>query len=203
MSRFHAEGLSLYSPTGGRKYLNGDERTRVLASTETLAADKALFALTLAWTGARVTEVLALSAASFQIDRGVVAICTLKRRAHKVREIPIPPSLMAALDRQFNLTAAQRDPDQCAQRLWPFCRVTAWRLIKHIMQHADIVGCSACPRGLRHAFGIGTLRAGVPLNLVQRWLGHARITSTAVYTEACGPEEIAFAAQFWRLGGTR
>jgi hypothetical protein len=32
---------------------------------------------------------------------------------------------------------------------------------------------------------------------VQRWLGHPRISTTAIYIAACGPGEIAFAARFW------
>jgi site-specific recombinase XerD len=32
---------------------------------------------------------------------------------------------------------------------------------------------------------------------VQRWLGHARISTTAIYADACGPEEAAFARKFW------
>jgi site-specific recombinase XerD len=42
----------------------------------------------------------------------------------------------------------------------------------------------------------------VPLTLTQRWLGHARISTTAIYTELCGPEELAFASQFWRISTT-
>src|SRR4051812_8277310 len=90
---------SLYGPGGGRKYVNRDERGRVLAAAETLDPEQCLFALLLAWTGARVSEVLALSPASFQIDSGVVTIVTLKRRKFPVREVPIPPKLMKRLDR--------------------------------------------------------------------------------------------------------
>ena len=61
-----------------------------LAAMQELPPEKALFALTLAWTGARVSEVLALTAASFQVEAGVVAIVTLKRRSFSVREVPIP-----------------------------------------------------------------------------------------------------------------
>jgi site-specific recombinase XerD len=45
------------------------------------------------------------------------------------------------------------------------------------------------------------LQAGVPLNLAQRWLGHARISTTAIYAAACGPEERALAVRFWRNDG--
>jgi integrase len=188
---------SLYAASGERKYLNRDERRRLLAQFETLSPEKCLFGLLLAWTGARVSEVLALTPASFQLDSSVVSIVTLKRRKTVIREVPIPPALMARLERCFALRQLQSCGTMPA-RLWPWCRVTAWRLVKEAMSLAQVRGRQACPRGLRHGFGIGTLQSGVPLNLVQRWLGHARMETTAIYAAACGPEEFAFARQFWR-----
>jgi site-specific recombinase XerD len=193
-----ADSSGLYARDGGRKYLNQTERRCSLAAMAGLESDQALFALTLAWTGARVSEVLALCPPSFQIDASVVSIATLKRRRFHVREVPIPPFLMAELKSHFSLCEAQRDPVRAALRLWPRHRVTGWRVIKHVMMLAQIAGRAACPRGLRHAFGVGSLQAGVPLNLVQRWLGHARISTTAIYADVSGPEELAFAALFWR-----
>jgi site-specific recombinase XerD len=87
---------------------------------------------------------------------------------------------MAALDRHFELHVTQRDTCAAGKRLWLWRRETAWRFIKHTMKQAGIVGHRACPRGLRHAFGIGTLHAGVPIDLVQGWLGHARVSTTAI-----------------------
>ena len=197
MRRDFADHLSLYATDGARKYLNRAERQRVLDAAAELPSDQALFVLTLAWTGARVSEVLALTRTSFQIDAGVVAIRTLKRRRHHIREVPIPPELVEALDRHFDLAAKQRDLRRPDSRLWPWHRVTAWRIIKRVMMLCRVTGRRASPRGLRHAFGVGTLQAAVPLNITQRWLGHARISTTVMYTEACGPDDLAFAAQFW------
>jgi integrase len=191
------EAASLYAASGARKYLNRAERQRSLAGMQQLPDAERLFALTLAWTGARVSEVLALCPASFQIEAGVVGIVTLKRRKFSVREVPIPPGLMAELDAHFGLRAAQHEPPRMLDRLWKFCRTTAWRIIKRLMNGAGISGPIACPKAFRHAFGIGTLQSGIPLNLTQRWLGHSRPSTTAIYAEACGPEEIAFAARFW------
>lgn len=188
----------LYGPGGERKYVNRAERTRILSAIETLDAERSLFALVLTWTGARVSEILALTPASFQVESGVVTIVTLKRRKTSIREVPIPPILMKRLERSFSLRLSQRS-DGMARRLWPWCRVTAWRIIKKVMAMAQIVGRRACPRGLRHGFGVGTLQSGVPLNLIQRWMGHARLSTTAIYAAVCGPEEIAFAARFWTL----
>jgi hypothetical protein len=40
--------------------------------------------------------------------------------------------------------------------------------------------------------------ANVPLNMMQKWLGHARIETTAIYVNALGSEERAIAARMWR-----
>lgn len=192
-----ADASSLYAPNGCRKYLNHAERQRALGAMTLLKFDQALFALTLAWTGARVSEILALTPSSFQLECGTVAIQTLKRRKHSVREVPIPPELMTELDRTFGIACAQRDSETAHRRLWPWCRSTAWRIIKRVMHQSGIIGSHACPRGLRHAFGVGTLQASVPITLVQRWLGHARLSTTAIYVDASGPEETAFAKRYW------
>jgi site-specific recombinase XerD len=193
------QNLSLYSRTGERKYLNRAERRRALDVMARMERERALFSLLLAWTGGRVSEVMAVRADSFQLDRNIVALRTLKRRRHHVREIPISPGLMQALDRHFDLAARQCDPDRANQRLWSWSsRVTAWRFIKGALLEAGVVGRLASPRGLRHGFAVTALQASVPLNLVQRWLGHARISTTAIYARACGPEEIAFAKTFWQ-----
>lgn len=194
------EPLTLYADDGGRKYVNGDERRRVLAAIDFLERGRALFALTLLWTGARVSEVLALTPASFQIELSIVTLRTLKRRKLVMREVPIPPVLVQALCQHFDLSARQLEPAAARQLLWPWHRTTAWRLVKSIMGHAQIAGRPACPRGLRHGFGVGALQSGIPLTLLQRWLGHARISTTAIYAAACGPEERAFAERFWHFG---
>jgi len=70
-------------------------------------------------------------------------------------------------------------------------------------------GPHAAPKGLRHGFGIHAIRSGVPLNLVQRWLGHASIKTTAIYLQAMGVEEREIAARMWAgdsqplIGATR
>jgi site-specific recombinase XerD len=191
-------GWSLYARSGARKYVNADERARIIAVLERLEPGRALFVGTLLWTGARISEVLALTPASFQVASGIVALRTLKRRRFAVREVPMPTELMEALDAHFGLGRAQREEGASTSRLWAFCRVTAWRIVASVMAEAGVKGQPACPRGLRHGFGVGTLQAGVPVTLVQRWLGHARLSTTAIYAEVSGPEEQAFAERYWR-----
>jgi integrase/recombinase XerD len=195
-----SEAPSLYAGNGARKYLNQSERRRVLAAVKSLQPDHALFALVLAWTGARISEVLALTPQSFQVEMGIVTIVTLKRRRFFVREVPIPPRLMVSLDRAFQLQRLQANQESTRKRLWLFSRMTAWRIVKRAMANAGVAGLHACPKGLRHAFGVGSLSSGVPINLVQRWMGHARLSTTAIYLNLCGPEEFVFARLFWRSG---
>jgi integrase len=55
----------------------------------------------------------------------------------------------------------------------------------------------ACPKGLRHGFGIRAADRSVPANLIQRWMGHASSTTTAIYRDAVGLEERQFASRMW------
>jgi hypothetical protein len=48
---------------------------------------------------------------------------------------------------------------------------------------------------LSDAFGLHAVRCGVPLNFVQRWLGHASMSTTAIYLQAIGPDERLIAAR--------
>jgi integrase len=203
MSEFTHESLSLYAANAERKYTSEAERQRFLEVMGRQKSESALFSLLLAWTGGRPSEVLALMPLSFQIERNVVILPTLKRRKPHAREVPIPPGLMAAIDRRFRLRELQQDPETASKRLWSWSsRVTVWRFVKGGMLEAGIVGRAACPRGLRHGFAVNALQASVPLNVVQKWLGHARISTTAIYTAVAGPEEMVFAERFWRSAST-
>jgi site-specific recombinase XerD len=53
------------------------------------------------------------------------------------------------------------------------------------MQQAGIAPQLCKPKALRHAFAVEAGQKGVPLNVVQRWLGHARIETTAIYARTC------------------
>ena len=188
---------SLYAPGGERKYVNKAERKAFATGLARLPRDKRLFVLAFFWTGARVTEVLSITPECCQLQAGILAVTTLKRRRFIVREIPVPRRFLRELDREFGLRARQTDPRISCVPLWNFHRVTAWRLIKSVMLNAGITGVRASPRGLRHSFGVTAVTKGIPLNVIQKLLGHASITTTTIYTEASGPEERAIVSRFW------
>ncbi len=66
------------------------------------------------------------------------------------------------------------------------------------MERAGVVGLQASPKGLRHGFAVGALVTGVPDTTVMRWLGHARLETTMIYTEALGAEAQAIAQRMWK-----
>ena len=54
-----------------------------------------------------------------------------------------------------------------------------------------------CPKGLRHGFGINATVKGIPLHMLQKWMGHAQLSTTAIYADAVGKEEQDIAARMW------
>ncbi|WP_422383295.1 tyrosine-type recombinase/integrase [Roseibium album] len=182
-------GLQLYAPDGRRLYLNGSERNSFLETARRSPERTRLLCEVMAYSGCRISEALSLSVQSFQVQTGVVSVRSLKKRGKIVfREIPLPPSVVEELHDFFENHTA---------RLWPMSRQTAWRHLKHVMGVAGIDGPQANPKGLRHAFGIHAIASNVPLHMLQRWLGHADMKTTAIYAQAVGPEERQIAARMW------
>lgn len=191
--------MSLYAPQGGRKYLNASERRRFLQATKTAPVHDRLFCCVLLRSGSRISEALALTPNAIDLDDYIATFETLKRRKRGiVRQVPLPAGLVRELDRTFGLRVSQRDPNLSQRRLWSWSRTTAWRHVKRLMSLAGICGSAAMPKGLRHAFGVSAFQSSVPPHLVQRWLGHASLETTAIYGDVVGQEEREFARRIWR-----
>jgi integrase len=185
---------SLYTAAGQRKYLTTAERSRFLtAALSCPRADLRTLCLILLHTGCRISEALAITPRAIERQAGFVAIRSLKKRKRTavIREVPVPVDLFDALAETHTLEERDR-------HLWGFTRFRGWQLVKAVMRDASIAeGPHMTPKGLRHSFGIHAIRSGVPLNLVQRWLGHASMTTTAIYLDALGEEEREIAARMW------
>eukprot|EP01030_Chromulinospumella_sphaerica_P017211 gene17211-17035_t len=181
----------LFDAAGGRRYVCASEQRRFVgAARKAPAADRTL-CLLLAYTGCRISEALELVPARLDEETGCVILRTLKRRKRVFRAVPVPSFLMAELI----AVARNKEPEE---RIWPCCRQTAWRRVKSVMTIARLVGPQAMPKGLRHGFGIANAEQNVPPGLTQRWMGHARLETTAIYQHAVGSEERAFAERIWR-----
>ena len=186
----------LFDQTGNRKYLTAAERRAFMEAARQAGPLVETFCLTLAYTGARISEVLALTPSRIDRSAGVIVFETLKRRKRGVyRAVPVPTPLLERLEAVHALShAADKD-----ERIWRWGRTTAWQNVKLLMQEVGVPASCSMPKALRHAFGVeGTTEANVPLNMMQKWLGHARIETTAIYANAVGKEERTIAGRMWK-----
>jgi integrase len=182
----------LFDASGQRKYLTPAQRQEFLRVARCAPTEVYTFCFTLGLTGCRISEALALTGTRIDIGAGLVFFESLKKRRRGIfRAIPLPPEFLDALACVHNLPALGN------HRLWGWSRTTAWRRVKEVMAAADIQGACASPKGVRHAFGIKAVTSDVPLNMIQKWLGHSRLATTAIYTDAIGTEEIQIAQRMW------
>lgn len=180
---------SIFTPTGQPKYLNEAERCALEDATLMLPLDEQLFCQTLIWTGCRISEVLSLTRENIALEEQMVVVRTLKKGERIVmRSIPLPPGLATALVSYGSEVG----------RLWPWGRTRGWKVVKRVMLKAGITGVRATPRAIRHTFAVRAIQHEIPITLVQRWLGHSKLASTAIYTHVVGREEIELAARMWR-----
>jgi integrase len=171
----------------GRKYLTQAERKAFYRVASGLSSEQASLCLLLLFTGCRISEALMLTPEHVDYSDGTIIFETLKRRRSGVfRGVPVPRELLT----QMPVVGAQK-------RIWPISRVTAYRLIKGVMMQAGIEGAHACPKGLRHAFGIACAERTVPITVISYWMGHANVKTTGIYLTAVGEEERRLAGRVW------
>lgn len=183
---------SLYTQYGQRKYLNNEERQRFLEAAELADPSTKILCMILVYTGCRISEALSLTFSSVQVSEGLISIRSLKKRGKLwIREVPVPHEITKAI---YNIHQSQISPDAA---LFSFARTEAWKRVNAIMQTARIAGPQATSRGLRHGFAVSAILAGVPLNIVQKWLGHSSIATTAIYTNVVGAEERQLMGRVW------
>jgi integrase/recombinase XerD len=188
-------GMALHTADGARKYLTTGERDVFLRAAEQADRQARTLCMTLAYAGCRLSEALALTVDRVDLAAGVLVLESLKKRRSGIyRAVPVPPVLLEALDLVHGIRELQsRRGKGRGVRLWPWSRMTGWRAVHAVM----VAGPHASPKGLRHGFGVAAVSAGIPLNLVQKWLGHAQLTTTAIYADAVGEEEQSIAARMW------
>lgn len=191
--------MQLHTTEGARKYLTAGERDAFLGAAERADRQQRTLCMTLAYSGCRLSEALALTLERVDLATGTLVFESLKkRRPGLYRAVPVPPALLEALDLVHGVREGQgRRGHGRDVRLWPWSRMTGWRHVHAAMQAAGLDGPHASPKGLRHGFGVAAVTAGIPLNLVQRWLGHAQLTTTAIYANAVGTEEHDIARRMW------
>ena len=125
----------------------------------------------------------------YAADEAIIFETLKRRKKHIYRAVPVPRTLIPLLTAQ---RVGQED------RIWPWGRASAWRAVKTVMRKAGIAESLCKPKALRHSFAVEAGQMGVPLNIIQRWLGHARMETTAIYVDVLGDEERELARASWK-----
>jgi integrase/recombinase XerD len=197
--------IRLHDPAGNRLYLNAEERAAFLAAARRQPARDRTLCEALHWTGCRPSELIAITPSQVDLSGGTITIRCLKKhrdafgRAKIVfRSVPVPPEFLDTLNTAHGIREAQKSPKKKHVPIWDLTRARIWQIATRIMIEAGIPeGPHRNPKGLRHGFGVHAIVEGVPLNMLQRWLGHAQLSTTAIYADAVGKEEQNIASKMW------
>ena len=190
----YSEPYSLFDVYGNRKYLNTSERAKFYKACQDVSTEESLYPLMLHYTGARPSEVLNIQVRHIDFEEQVVTIKSLKKRGKiQYRQVPLPKKYLD--DLQVLITNQNKNTED---KVWDFSYRTGYRRIKKLMTLAEIgSGPKACPKGLRHGFAVACVLHDIPLPLVQKWMGHVSINTTAIYLNVIGKEERGFAKRLW------
>lgn len=188
--------FTLRNSYGQRKYLNRKERKAFLQASQGFELDKKLFFQMLFWTGGRISEVLNVTIEKVDLLEELVVLDTLKKRTQgHTREIPLPKPYPRELTSYIQ--NIRKRPGNKQGRLWTWNRRSASRYIQAVMNQAGIQGPQASSKGLRHSFAVHCVLHNIPLTVLKKWMGHADISTTAIYTNVIGKEERMLAVRIW------
>lgn len=193
--------MRLHDHHGHRLYLNAEERRAFLLAARRSRREVRTFCETLHYTGCRLSEALELTPRRIDLASHQITLRSLKKRRTDVyRTVPVPQGYLDTLDTAHGLREALQRVRGRDRPLWDWSRRHGWKIVKDVMIEAGIAeGPHRCPKGLRHGYGINAIVAGVPLNMLSKWMGHADIKTTAIYADAIGPEEQDIASRMWEI----
>lgn len=140
-------------------------------------------------TGARISEVLALTKDSFIFDGYdfQVKLTTLKRRGRPKqtaltrspkRHIPIWDKVLQGRIQEYLFVNRFKR----GERIFKMCRQTVDRHIKALVKKAGGAPFRISSHTFRHSFAVHLVLHGRPLKYISQLLGHRSIESTEIYT---------------------
>ena len=136
-------------------------------------------------TGLRVSELVALPAASARRDQHMLVV---RGKGGKERLVPLNQAAKRAMAEYLKMRG-EAEPKAATKWLFPSFGEQGHLTRQHFARELKALG-SACgisserlsPHVLRHAFASHLLHNGADLRVVQTLLGHADISTTQIYT---------------------
>ncbi len=130
-----------------------------------------------------------------------VRMLNLKQKMPAEKHVFVSPAVLGEV-RTYCHGMAPEDPIIQSKHGGHICRVTAWRIVTAAGRRAFVFHTSPTDRRLRtmspwnyrHGHAVNLARQGVPLNAIQRNLGHSSVATTSIYTELVDPHRQAMIA---------
>lgn len=145
--------------------------------------DKAMLEIAYAC-GLRVSELIGLQRGSLELAGRLL---TVTGKGDKQRSVPFGKPAERALrewlerGRPLLMKAKRHDYVFCNARGGPLTRMGYWTILRGHARAAQIA-TRVHPHAMRHSFATHLLEGGADLRVVQELLGHASVTTTAIYT---------------------
>jgi integrase/recombinase XerD len=164
--------------------LSREEERKLIAHAYRVQGTRGLLIKTLFQTGARVSEFVNIKADEVFFEEQMILIS--KAKGGKSRYVPILPELAQELRTHLG--------NRTAGYLFETIHNTAYsprriqQIIKETADDAKITK-RVYPHLLRHSVATTLLERGMPLEQIQKFLGHSKLETTQIYAES-SPEMI-------------
>ena len=159
--------------------LSREEETRLITHAYRMKGERGLLIKTLFQTGTRVSEFVNLKAEDVFFDEQMILIA--KAKGGKSRYVPILPELAQELRTHLGQrTVGYLFETNRATRYSPR-RIQ--QIIKETAEQAEITK-RVYPHLLRHSVATTLLERGMPIEQIQKFLGHSKLETTQLYAES-------------------
>ncbi len=167
-----------------------------------------LLVIVLLETGARINEALQLKPIDFDLNTGVIRLITLKKRSKNkdkvsYRHIPIHRDLKEAV---LTYAVKYQINMRSEERLFKQSRTAVTQFFKKMQKEIEIqtgIKLNIHAHKFRHTFAVKAILAGVPLNVIQDWMGHSSIFITSIYLKITGRDTSSFMNMIDFTGGIK
>jgi integrase/recombinase XerD len=159
--------------------LSRDEEQRLIQRAYKERGERGLLIKTLFQTGARVSEFVSIKVEDFFFDETMILID--KAKGGKSRYVPILPELAQELRTYLGnrpvgyLFETNRHKQYSSRRIQ--------QIVKEIAERAKIEK-RVYPHLLRHSVATTLLERGMPIDQIQKFLGHSKLETTQIYAQS-------------------